>query len=77
MSNNIEDESNEYEESIATTDINLTLDTLLPVDKYKKLYLEKVAKSYGIPTTYRDGSKRINYVKNELYEKIKEKLERK
>lgn len=71
------EDNNSLAESLVTTDVNLTLDNLQSVEKYNKKFLEKVAKRYNIPLFYKEGNKRVNYVKNELYEKIKEKLEQK
>ena len=61
-------------ESIVTSDVKLTLDTLQPIEKYKKPHLDKIAKKYSIPTTYKEGSVRRPYKKEEIYEKIKVKL---
>jgi len=65
---------NEDQESISTMDMALTFNTLKPVDQYKKPFLEKVAKKYSIPITCKEGTTRRQLKKEELYEKIKEKL---
>jgi hypothetical protein len=69
-------EINFEEESILTNDVNLSLNNLLPAEKYNKKFLEKVAKNFGIATYYKDGDKRKILLKEDLYEKIKEKLEK-
>jgi hypothetical protein len=70
------DNSDNSNKSIVTADITITYDTLQSVDKYNKKFLEKVAKNFGIPITYKEGNNRKSLVKNELYDKIKEKLAR-
>jgi hypothetical protein len=74
ISNNSTNSTNDTK-SIVTTDIILTLDTFQSIDNYNKKFLEKVAKNFGIPITYKDEKNvRKNLIKNELYDKIKEKL---
>ncbi len=65
------------EESLVTSDIVLTMENLKSVESYNKKFLEKAAKNMGIPVSYKDGNSRKYYVKNELYEKIVEKLSQK
>ena len=61
-------------ESVATGILEFPSDILTKLDQYKKTDLEKIAKRYCIPTTYKEGSTRKQYKKEELCEVIKNKL---
>jgi len=64
------------EKSLDSTDIkNMT--TLNNIESYTKKNLDNIAKLLNISIFYKDGTKRISYKKEELYLKIKEKLENK
>jgi hypothetical protein len=62
-------------ESVVTIDMGTRLDILEGLEKRKKTELEEIAKRYMISTTYKDGSIRKQYKRDELYELIKNKLE--
>ena len=64
------------EKSLDSNDIkNMT--TLNNIESYTKKNLDNIAKLLNILIFYKDGTKRISYKKEELYLKIKEKLENK
>lgn len=62
--------------SISTVDAeHINLKTLKSVDTYTKKELEKIAKVYSLPSTYKsDDGKRIQYKKEDLYQLIKDHL---
>lgn len=68
-------ENNDENESLVTTDLILSLSSLKPLNKYNKTILEKIAKKYSIPITCKEGTTRRQLKKEELYEKIKVHLE--
>ena len=47
------------------------------IESYKKKDLENIAKIFNIAVTYKDNNKWIPYKKEDIYLKIKEKLENK
>jgi hypothetical protein len=65
--------------SITTAEINLSLDNLKPINSYSKASLEKICKSYAIALTYKNEEKgsRRTFSKEDLYNKLKKKLEKK
>jgi hypothetical protein len=73
INNNGNDNDNN---SVDSTDIK-NMKTLNNIESYNKKKLDDIAKVLKIPLFYKDNSKRISYKKEELYLKIKEKLENK
>ena len=62
-------------ESVVTVDMGTALDILEGLEKRKKSELEEIARRYLIPTTYKEGSMRKQYKRDELCDLIKNKLE--
>jgi len=64
--------------SINTQEIlTITNKTLKNMNEYTRRTLDHIAKVYSIPTTYKYRGKRVTYKKDELYDKIKNRIRNK